>query len=372
MPCDFHLLPHAGIRTLKPYIPGKSADELRNQRGDGTPIIKLASNENPLGCSPLVTEVLAKLSPSQIAAYTISAIHPLNKKITDQLALEAGMVILGNGSDLLFTLLLTCFALHNDKHMMTHDLAFISYSIQAHTFGIPVVSTPLKNNWQVDIPAMVSRCTEKTALIFIANPNNPTGLLIPAADIEYLLKNIPTTTILVLDEAYYEYVNETDRLNTLSLLAHYPNLVITRTFSKAYGLAGLRLGYAIACTPIIDILHRAQLPFTVNRGVLEAASAALEDTEFLKLSITNTVNGLKQLQQGLERLGLSYLPSSGNFITFDCKIDTGPLYQALLQRGIILRPLHPYGLNHYFRVSVGTQQQNSLFLSIFEELYNEK
>lgn len=368
---NYHLLPHEGIRSLTPYIPGKSAEEVAQELGI-TNIIKLASNENPLGCSTRVTEALATLSGQQIATYPLPANHPLRKRLADKLSIDTNMLTLGNGSDALIPLLQTTFALHCDKHIITHECAFIAYGIHAKTLGIPVVITPLLPNWQVNIDAIISSCNEKTALIFLASPNNPTGLLVRQTDIERLLKNIPATTILVVDEAYYEYVDDKDKLNTISLLDTYPNLVITRTFSKAYGLAGLRLGYAITSAHITSLLQRVLPPFTVNEVALIAANAALDDDEFIRQSVNNNAQGLLNLQQGLTKLKLNYLPSAANFITFNCEVDAAPLYLKLQQRGIIVRPLHPYGLNHYLRVTVGTQQQNKRFLDTLEELYNEK
>lgn len=371
MPCDYHLLPHAGIQSLSPYIPGKSAEEVAQEQGL-TDIIKLASNENPFRCSPLVMKALSTLSAKQLATYPIAANHPFRRKLANKLSLDANMITLGNGSDALIPLLQTCFALHCDKHVLTHNYAFIAYGIHAKTLGIPVISTPLLANWHVDIDAMIASCTEKTALIFIATPNNPTGLLVTQANITRLLQNIPPSTILVIDEAYYEYVNNTDKLNTISLLADYPNLVITRTFSKAYGLAGLRLGYTIASPYITTLLQRVLPPFTVNEVALVAASAALDDDDFIQLSVNNNAQGLTKIEQGLTHLQLNYLPSSGNFIAFDCKKDSLSLYQKLQQRGIIVRPLHPYGLTNYLRVTVGTQQQNRRFLDTLEELHHEE
>ena len=371
MACDYHLLPHPGIQTLAPYIPGKSTEELQEEQGL-TDIIKLASNENQLGCSPLALQALQSLTPSQLAAYPQSASHPLRKKLATHFDLDWDMITLGNGTDMLFTLLQICFALHSDKHILTHEHAFISYHIQAKTLGIPVISTPLLPNWQPDIDAMIAACHEKTALIFIANPNNPTGSFLDKVAIKRLLENIPETTIVVLDEAYYEFIDEQDTLNSISLLNSHPNLVITRTFSKAYGLAGLRIGYAIANTCITALLHRVQLPFTVNKAALEAASAALNDSGFVKKTIENNLAGLAQLKQGFEALQLHYLPTFANFITFDCKMDSTPLYQALLRHGIIVRPLHPYGLTHFLRVTVGLPQQNSRFLGSLKEFYDEK
>jgi histidinol-phosphate aminotransferase len=367
MPCNFNLLPHTGIQTLAPYIPGKSADEVAREQGL-TSIIKLASNENPLGCSQLVVKALAAVSSKQIATYPIAVHHPLRNKLASKLAVDIDMITLANGSDALFPLLQTIFALHCDKHILTHDCAFIAYGIYAKTLGIPVVSTPLLSNWQVDIDALITSCNEKTALIFLASPNNPTGVLVSQAEITRILQNIPSTTILVVDEAYYEYVNKADKLNTISLLATYPNLVITRTFSKAYGLAGLRLGYSITNSEIAAIIQRVLPPFAVNEIALVAASAALDDDEFIRISVDNNEQGLQKLEHGLTALGLNYLPSAGNFITFNCKTDTTLLYQKLQQHGIIVRPLHPYGLNNYLRVTVGSQQQNYRFLETLNKL----
>lgn len=371
MPCDYSLLPHSGIQSLVPYVPGKSTDALAKEQGL-TDIIKLASNENPLGCSQLVTKALAALSTHQIATYTIPAHHPLRSKLANKLAIDVEMLTLTSGSETLIPLLQICFALHSDKHVLIPNYSFIAYGIQAKMLGIPIISTPLLPNWQADIDAMIACCNEKTALIFLANPNNPTGALISQVEIKRLLQKIPASTILLLDEAYYEYVNEADKLDTLSLLKIYPNLVITRTFSKAYGLAGLRLGYGIASAQISALLQRILPPFPVSETAMVAGNAALDDNEFLQQTLQNNAQGLKQIQQGLDNLGIGYLPTAGNFITFDCKTDAAPLYQSLLQRGVIVRPLHPYGLNNYLRVTIGTERQNTRFLDNLKELHHEK
>ncbi len=372
MPCDYAQLPHAGIRDLNPYVPGKSADELTRECGL-TDVVKLASNENALGCSPYVAQALNHLTLGQIAAYPISAIHPLRQKLADKLGVTREMITLGNGSDSLFCSLLTCFALHNGKHILTHDYAFSSYAIQAKTLGIPVVSTGLHKNWEVDMDAMIKACNDNTALIFIANPNNPTGLLLGQSDIKRLLENIPETTIMVLDEAYYEYVDDPNKAYSVDLLKKHPNLVITRTFSKAYGLAGLRLGYAIANPQITALLYRIQLPFVVNIAAMTAATAAVDDAEFIQQTVELNQQGIIQMQQGLSSLNLTSLPTAGNFITFDCNTDSLPIYQGLQEYGIIVRPLHPYGLNQHLRVTIGTSDQNSRFLDkLATEIHHEK
>ncbi|WP_028388701.1 histidinol-phosphate transaminase [Legionella fairfieldensis] len=362
MSCNYQQLPHAGIQTLTPYLPGKSIEELANESGISN-IIKLASNENPLGCSPLVNEALAKLSDMQITNYPDPANHPLLTKLSQKLGISEQMLTVGNGSDLLFFFLLTAFALHTDKSMVTHEHAFISYHIQAQTLGIPIIVTPLKSDWQVDIEAMINVCNRKPAIIFLANPNNPTGVLIPHPHIKQLLANVPSSTILVLDEAYYEYAFSPDDETSINLLAQHPNLIITRTFSKAYGLAGLRLGYAIAHPELTEILQRVQLPFAVNQAALAAAYAALDDESFIIRSVALNSQGMQQMMRGLKELKLNYIPSSCNFITIDCQTNALPIYQTLLKEGIIVRPLLPYGLMQYLRVSIGTTEQNSRFIN---------
>lgn len=368
MPCDYHQLPHAGIQTLAPYIPGKSIEELAQEKGL-TDIIKLGSNENPRGCSPKVHEALARLTTQQIATYPIPSAHPLPMALANKLNIDVDMLTLSHGSDALFQLLIICFGLHRNQHILTHDYAFQTYSILAKIFGIPLVSTPLLDNWQVDVRALAHACNEKTALIFIANPNNPTGTLMPHTDIVYLLENIPEKTILVLDEAYNEFLKPEEQSRAITLLNKFPNLVITRTFSKAYGLAGLRLGYGISHPAIHQLLQKIVLPFTINQAALTAGLAALNDDDFLQESVAVNQKELTHVKQALNQLGFTYLPSIGNFVTFDCKMDGGIIYQALLNKGVIVRPLHPYGLNQYLRVSIGTPDQNTRFIDTLTQCY---
>ena len=296
LPCNYQLLPHLGIQTLQAYIPGKPSSELERELGI-TDIIKLASNENPLGCSPNVLEALSNLSGLQIASYPAPSIHLVKSKLSQKLAIEEERITLGNGSDFLFTLLMIVFGLHSNKQIVTHDIAFMTYSIQAQTLGIPLVSTPLTANWEVDIPALIKACHHNTALVFLANPNNPTGILIPHERIQQLLAALPTACLLIIDEAYYEFAYPADDKRTLALLDEYPNLVITRTFSKAYGLAGLRLGYAISSREISELLHRVQLPFSVNQAAMEAGVAALEDEAFLANTRDMNRIGLQQMSR---------------------------------------------------------------------------
>lgn len=368
MSCDFTQLPHAGIQTLSPYVPGKSIEELAKEQGL-TDIIKLASNENPRGCSPLVTQSLAALSSHQIATYPVPFAHPLPQALATKLNIDLNMLTLGHGSDALFQLLIICFALHCKKHIMTHDHAFQTYQILANIFGVPFVSTPLLKDWKVDIDAMIRTCNDNTALIFIANPNNPTGSLLTRGEILKLLNNISESTLLVLDEAYYEYLNPNDNPDSLSLLNLFSNLVITRTFSKGYGLAGLRLGYAISDPRIHALLQKVALPFTISQTALAGGLAALEDEGFVRDSAELNHRELTRVRDRLIQLGFECMPSYANFVTFNCKKDGRIIYNALLKQGIIVRPLHAYDLNHYLRVSIGTAEQNTRFINTLKGLY---
>jgi histidinol-phosphate aminotransferase len=371
MAVNFQELPHPGIRTLIPYKPGKSIEELARERGVKN-IIKLASNENPLGCSPKALAALRGMSAHLLATYPSPNNHPLLPTLAKKHHLETHQVFVSNGSDFIYTLLLNSFALHQNKHILTHDYAFSTYAIQAHSLNIPVNSVPIGEHWKVNIKALIQACTPQTALIFLANPNNPTGILINQTEIKHLLENIPESTLLVLDEAYFEFAAGQLQCNSIEWLSEHSNLVITRTFSKIYGLAGLRLGYALAHPSIIEILQRVQLPFTVNQAALTTAHAALDDQEFINLSLQKTTQGMAQMRAGFDQLNISYLPSACNFLTFNCEEDGMPLYNYLLDRGIIVRPLHPYKMNNYIRVTIGTKEQNHRVLEALKNYYKKE
>lgn len=362
---NFKEFAHPGIKALKPYIPGKSLTEI--QKTQNQEIIKLASNENVLGCSSKVLEVIHNITKEDVSIYPTSVSHPLRSELATHLGVKKEMITISNGSDLIICLLLTCFAANSDKHILTHDYAFASYAIQATTLGVPVVSTKTKN-WQVDIDALIGNCNSKTALIFLANPNNPTGLLITHQEIKRLLNCIPKSTILVVDEAYYEYAVNYYLGSSLDLLNEHPNLVIMRTFSKAYGLAGLRIGYAISCKEITDLMYSIQLPFAVNIVALSSASAALKDRDFLKKTLTLNSAGLLQMQVGLETLGISYIPSHANFITINCQTNADIFTQELEKDGIYVRPLGPYNMQNYLRITIGTEAQNIKVLESLKKL----
>lgn len=370
MPIDYQSFAHPGIRSLVPYKPGKSIEELAREKGI-TDIIKLASNENPLGCSPLALKALRELPSQVFATYPSPINHPLMERLAGKLKINKEQLFLSNGSDYIYTLLMYCYALHSDRHILTHEYAFSTYEIQANTLQIPTRIAPVDEDWQVNIDNLIKACDQQTAIIFLANPNNPTGLLTSQNEIKYLLEHIPDTTLLVLDEAYYEFAASQITTNSTDWLQKHPNLVITRTFSKIYGMAGLRLGYAIASPEIVNMLRRVQLPFAVNQAALNAAHAAIGDDEFLQASLKINEEGMQQMQHGLAALNVTYLPSQCNFVTFDCKEDSMTLYNYLLDQGIIVRPLHPYKMSNHIRVSIGTKNQNSRFLEALKQYINK-
>lgn len=371
MTIDFKSLPHEGIRSLVPYKPGTSIEEVKRTKKIKD-IIKMASNENPLGCSPLALSALHQMSAQAAATYPSPINHPLMPKLAQKHKLSTDQLFLSNGSDNIFSMLLYCFALHTNKHIITHEYSFSTFAIQAQTLHIPVHTIADNPDWTVNIDKITQACTKNTGLIFLANPNNPTGILISQDEIHFLLDNIPKSTILVLDEAYYEFATSSLRPHSIAWLDQYPNLVITRTFSKIYGMAGLRLGYALTHPTIVDLLRKVQLPFTVNQAAMTAALAAIEDEEFIELSLKNNKQGIIQLREGLTSLNFNYLPSACNFLTIDCKIDGLIIYNFLLDRGIIVRPLHAYKMDQYIRVTVGTKEHNLRFLKAMEEYVNSQ
>lgn len=358
----FDTLPHHGIQSLNPYVPGKSIEAVAKEYGL-TNIIKLASNENPLGCSPLVLEALQQLNGHQMATYPAPIQHPIYSKLAQSLHVTQEQLIICNGTDPFFSLLMVCFCLHNGRTVLTHDYAFSTYEIQAQTLGIAVKKTPVNENWQPDVEALIQACDTNTGIIFLANPNNPTGSYLPLSDIQRILERIPRTTLLVLDEAYFEYAYDENDTGAQGLLDQFENLIVTRTFSKIYGLAGLRIGFALAHPDVIRWLHRVQLPFSVNYAAMTAAVAALDDQSFIQDSRRLNAEGLQQLSEGLAALKLTCLPTKANFITFDCGRNAQPIDQFLQKAGVIVRPLRPYQLPQHLRVTAGDFVQNERFLT---------
>jgi histidinol-phosphate aminotransferase len=352
-----------GVRSLKPYQPGKPIEELQRELGL-TEVIKLASNENPLGPSPLVLEAIQK-QLLETARYPDGNGYLLKKALAQHLGVNETQITLGNGSNDVLELIARTFA-GADAEVMFSQYAFAMYPIITQAINAKAVRVPAKQ-WGHDMDAMLAAITEATKMVFVANPNNPTGTWVNEQKLRHFLENVPRKVIVVVDEAYFEYASDPSMQlagypDTLDWLQHFPNLVVTRTFSKAYGLAGLRVGYAVSQEGIADLLNRIRQPFNVNHLALAAANAALQDDAYLQRAIEMNCEGLKQLQDRFTSMGLDYIPSGGNFVSVDVGEDATGLYNALLQEGVIVRLVGNYNMPSHLRVSVGLADENERFL----------
>ena len=354
------------ICDLQPYKPGMPIEALARQFSlQPADIIKLASNENPYGMSPKAAEAVRL---ALAGAHRYPDAYELRAALAKFYGLGQENVVLGNGSNDVLDLVARVF-LAKDSESISSEHAFIVYRLVTQVTGAANVIIPAKD-FGHDLAAMRAAITDKTKVVWIANPNNPTGTLIPNNEILDFLEPVPKEVVVVLDQAYYEYLNEDDHMDASDWLAKYPNLVITRTFSKAYGLAGLRIGYALASPEIADLLNRVRQPFNVSHVSLAAAVAALADQEFVHDSAERNRQGLAQLIKGFDDLNLPYIPAHGNFVT----IQVGNLpevQQQLLKQGVIVRPVGEYGLPEHLRISVGTKQENERFLDTLQTIIKE-
>lgn len=349
--------PQQYICDLSPYQPGMPIEQVVRERGlDPAMVVKLASNENPLGMSPKAKSALMQAIPD---AHRYPEQHGLIQKLADRLTIEPAMIVLGNGSNDVLDLIARTY-LNDGDEAISSQYAFAIYQIATQSCGATNVVVPSKN-YGHDLGAMLRAVTPKTRVIWIANPNNPTGTFIPYGEIKEFLDQVPKGVIVVLDEAYYEYLSPEDRVDSLRWLADYPNLIITRTFSKIYGLAGLRIGYGGMSTEIASLLNRVRQPFNVNVLALAAATAALDDTGFIAESARVNTAGRIELLEGLTKLDCECLPAYGNFVTFQVK-DAAKVNEALLNQGVIVRPLGGYGMPDWLRVTIGTAAENERFL----------
>jgi histidinol-phosphate aminotransferase len=352
-----------GVRALQPYVPGKPIEELEREYGV-TNAIKLASNENPLGPSPKALAA-AQSALAEIARYPDGGGFTLKRALAAKLGVLPEQITLGNGSNDILEFAARAFVTAQDEVMFSQH-AFAVYPIVTQAVGARAVEVPARN-WAHDLDAMHAAITARTRLIFIANPNNPTGTWLRRGALEAFLDKLPASVIVVVDEAYFEYVEAGDYPNTVAWLARYPNLVCARTFSKIYGLAGLRVGYGISSPEIADILNRVRQPFNVNSVAQAAALAALDDDAHLDKARRVNVDGMQQLVQGFEQLNLDYIPSAGNFVCVEVA-EAGRVYEQLLRAGVIVRPVANYGMPRHLRVTVGLADENRRFLDALKKI----
>ncbi len=355
--CD---LATPGVRGLQPYQPGKPISELEREYGVRD-AIKLASNENPLGPSPAALEA-ARNVLGEISRYPDGNGFSLKRALAERLDVELNRITLGNGSNDILEIIARAFLAPGLEAVFSQH-AFAVYPIATQAVGatarvVPALSAERGQQYGHDLTAMAAAITAKTRIVFIANPNNPTGTWLRSDELLAFLEQVPREVIVVLDEAYVEYVSEADYPDSVPWLGRFPNLILTRTFSKAYGLAGLRVGFALSHPQVADVLNRVRQPFNVNIVALAAATAALGDRAHLEATHKLNQAGLAQWVEAAAELGLGYIPSVGNFICLDVARPAADVYERLLHEGVIVRPVANYGLPTHLRITVGLAQEN--------------
>jgi histidinol-phosphate aminotransferase len=367
---DFAALAAPGVRGLQPYLPGKPATELQREHGVHD-VVKLASNENPLGPPEqslrAIPEVLAG-----IAVYPDGSCFELKRALSAHLGVTADCITAGNGSNEILSIIAETFLTAADEAVYSEH-AFVVYRLAVQAAGAKAQvarANPAggEQPYGHSLEAMMALINDRTRLVFIANPNNPTGTWLPRAELQSFVANVPRHVLVVIDEAYLEYMPADYSPGVLSWLDSMPNLVVCRTFSKIYGLAGLRLGYAVSHPEVAELLNRVRQPFNVNALAQVAAVAALGAQDHVLRSQEVNRNGLSQLRAGLSGVGWKVAPSTGNFVLADTGGPAEPWYAALLQAGVIVRPVGNYGLPHHLRITVGLPEQNERLLRVIGEL----
>ncbi len=362
---QFVRLAQPGIPELHRYEPGRPLEEVARELGltDALELHKLASNENALGPSPLAIAAVQALAP-RLHIYPDGGAYALTQALSKKLDLSPDCILFGNGSNEAIELLGHVY-LRPGTGIVMADRAFVIYRLMADLFGAETVAVPMRDDTH-DLEAMADAITPQTRLVFVANPNNPTGTMVGQAALDQLVDALPEHAILVIDEAYIELLPEEERPDTLRYVREGRPVVVLRTFSKAYGLAGLRVGYALAAPEAIDVLQRVRQPFNVNAAALVAAEAALQDDEFVERTRQMVVEGRAFLTAAFERLGLTYTPSVANFVLV--KVGRGrEVCAALQRRGVIVRPMDGYRMPESIRVTVGTREENERFVRELED-----
>ena len=352
------------VQNLPPYPPGKPIEELEREMGIfGS--IKLASNENPLGSSPkavnAITETLHKVN-----RYPDANAYYLREKLSRKFGVPMSRIMVGNGSDELIDLTLHTF-LWPDEEVIVPMPGFILYEKFAKAFDGTVITVPL-SNFRIDLPAILKALSPQTKIIFINSPHNPAGTAITREETSTFLKAVPSDVIVVLDEAYIEFATDPDVVSGVEFLDSYPLLVVLRTFSKVYGLAGLRVGYGFASETIMENINCVRQPFSVNSLAQVGALAALDDDEFVDKTLTITKEGLEYLYENLNRLGLEYVPTQANFFSIRTPLGAQETYRRMLKEGVIIRPMDSFGLDDYIRINVGLPNENERFINTLEKV----
>ena len=347
------------IRAIAPYQPGKPISELAREMGlDERKIVKLASNENPLGVSPKAKAAIKK-ALAELGRYPDGNAFDLKAALSKRHKVPAEGIVVGNGSNDLLEMVAGAF-LAPGRAAVYSQHAFAVYPLATQARGATSIVVPAKN-YGHDLAGMLAAISPETRVVFIANPNNPTGTFVPGRELEDFLARVPRDVAVVVDEAYTEYLPPELRYDSTAWLAKYPNLILTRTFSKVYGLAGLRVGFGLMQPGIAELLNRVRQPFNVNSLALAAAAAALEDRKFVAKSYRMNRSGMAELERNFKALGLETIPSCANFVAFRVP-QARAVYEKLLRRGVIVRPIAGYDMPDHLRVTVGTPRENEKFL----------
>ncbi len=360
------------VRAIAPYVGGKPISEVAREFGlDESKIVKLASNENPLGMPESAKKAMAKAA-EDLGRYPDSNGFDLKNALAKKLNVPFEWITLGNGSNDILELTARAVAQEGDEVVFSKH-AFAVYPLATQAVGGKAVEVPATKDYGHDLPAMLKAITPKTRLVFVANPNNPTGTFLPAKEIETFLEQVPSNVVVVIDEAYNEFLTPEQQYDAIAWVRKYPNVIVSRSFSKAYGLAGLRIGYGVAQNNITDLLNRIRQPFNVNSLAQAAAIAALADVEFLKKCYELNRAGYAQLTAAFEQMGLRYIPSSGNFVLVKVGDDVNAGAKVnfeLLKAGVIVRPVGNYGLPEWLRISIGLPEENQAFIEALKKILN--
>lgn len=356
------------IKSLRPYVPGKPASWLEKHYGIKH-AVKLSSNENPLGPSPKVMAMLHTFD-GDLAQYPDGSSYELTQALAEKHQVLPEQITIGSGSEEIIRFVIQTFAKPGEQ-ILVPEYSFIAYELCAKSMNVEVVKAPL-TDWQVDSQAIIQAVNNKTKVIFIANPGNPTGTYINPEQLASVLNAVSERVIVVVDEAYFEYMTQADYPQTEQLLKHYPNLVIMRTFSKAYGLAGLRIGYSLSNSEVANLFNRIRFPFNTNTLAQKAAFIALTDKAHIEQGVQINEQGRQQYTEYFASKGIKVISKAANFVTIDLEAPAKPINEALLKHGIIVRDLYPYGLEQLLRITIGTQSQNQACIEAFEKVLTRR
>ncbi len=358
------------ILDFSPYSPGLSIDEIK-EKYNLTNVIKMASNENPLGISPIVEEVLKKYASFGFR-YPRSGNLELVKKIFKKFHIPEKNIVIGNGSDEIIDILIRIICTSYRDNVVVFDPSFSIYRIQAKFHGIEVKFVPLNNDFSFNFEQMLELIDSHTKMIFITNPDNPSGYTVLSEEIINFVDLVPSSVIVIVDEAYVEFCDDPEQVTCIKEVLKRDNLCVLRTFSKIYGLAGLRVGYGILPELLADYFYRVRLPFSVNILAERAAISVLDDENYVELTRNTIICGRRYLTDRLTSLGCYVYPSQANFIMFKPPMDANKVFEGLLKQGVIIRPLKSYGLKDYLRVSIGREDENRIFISALKKVLREE